>query len=82
MASEIHLPDMIDGDGRTIDARVIKKRVLQLERRIAANLEARLKYIDTPDRFMDSEIALDNEIKSMQVTNMEMTADGDVYSRE
>ena len=32
-----------------------------------ANLEARMKYIDTPEKFMDSELDLHEAVKNLQL---------------
>ncbi|KAJ1983177.1 hypothetical protein H4R34_001422, partial [Dimargaris verticillata] len=42
-----------------IDATFLRRLLLQLEKAITKNQELRVKYPDTPTRFMESEIALD-----------------------
>ncbi|KAJ1970041.1 hypothetical protein H4R35_005987 [Dimargaris xerosporica] len=42
-----------------IDATFLRRLLLQLEKAITKNQELRVKYPDTPARFMESEIALD-----------------------
>ncbi|KAL3676980.1 hypothetical protein R1sor_026928 [Riccia sorocarpa] len=48
-----------------IDVRGLKKIVLGFERKLRDNLEARMKYMDQPDKFVESEVDLDDEIKKM-----------------
>ncbi|KAG6550299.1 hypothetical protein Mapa_008260 [Marchantia paleacea] len=48
-----------------IDVRGLKKIVLGFERKLRDNLEARMKYMDQPDKFVESEVDLDEEIKKM-----------------
>lgn len=48
-----------------LDLRGLKKLVLAFERKLRDNLEARMKYVDHPDRFVESEVDLDEEIKKL-----------------
>ena len=52
--------------GSKFDEKVLKKLGAALERRTNQNVELRLKYSNQPERFMDSEIELDAEIKNLQ----------------
>jgi beta-catenin-like protein 1 len=65
--------DLLEKRGREIgalgskfDEKVLTKLVAALERRTNQNVELRLKYSNQPERFMDSEIELDAEIKNLQ----------------
>eukprot|EP00899_Mesostigma_viride_P004213 jgi/Mesvir1/13793/Mv15956-RA.2 len=48
-----------------MDLRALKKLVLTFERKLRDNLAARIKYADQPEKFMDSEIELDEEVKKL-----------------
>eukprot|EP00249_Psilotum_nudum_P019647 c27357_g1_i1 orf=282-1895(-) len=48
-----------------LDLRSLKKLVLSFERKLRDNLEARMKYPDQPEKFVDSEVELDEEIKKL-----------------
>ena len=48
------------------DEKVLRKLLTALEKRANQNVELRLKYPDQPEKFMDSEIELDAEIKNLQ----------------
>lgn len=54
-----------DGDlvADIADAKDVRRLVANLEKRLEANMTLRAKYHDDPGRFMDSEIALDAEIR-------------------
>ncbi|KAK3240256.1 hypothetical protein CYMTET_49893 [Cymbomonas tetramitiformis] len=54
-----------DAQIEVLDVRGLKKIVLAFERKLKDNLEARMKYAENPDRFLDSEVELDEEIKKM-----------------
>lgn len=47
---------------QVMDVRALKKMVLAFERRLRDNLEARMKYVDHPDKFADSELELHEEL--------------------
>ena len=49
----------------TLDEKGLRRMVLAFERRYAANQTARLKHADEPDKFVDSEVDLDEEIKRL-----------------
>ncbi|EFN51521.1 hypothetical protein CHLNCDRAFT_27908, partial [Chlorella variabilis] len=57
------------GDASTemLDVRGLKRLTLALERKYNANLEARMKYAEAPDKFMESEADLDEAVKAMLV---------------
>eukprot|EP01025_Chloroclados_australasicus_P020673 TRINITY_DN2180_c0_g2_i5.p1 TRINITY_DN2180_c0_g2~~TRINITY_DN2180_c0_g2_i5.p1 ORF type:complete len:758 (-),score=107.67 TRINITY_DN2180_c0_g2_i5:831-2840(-) len=48
-----------------LDVRSLRRLANSLERKLNDNLEARLKYADDPEKFMDSEVELDAEIKKL-----------------
>ncbi|KAH7280224.1 hypothetical protein KP509_37G056700 [Ceratopteris richardii] len=48
-----------------LDLRGLKKLVLSFERKLRDNLEARMKYADHPEKFVESEVDLDEEIKKL-----------------
>lgn len=48
-----------------LDLRGLKKLVLAFERKLRDNLEARMKYVEHPERFVESEVDLDEEIKKL-----------------
>lgn len=51
----------------TLDLGGLKKLVLKVEKAINKNQSLRLKYPDQPDKFMDSEVDLDEELKRLQI---------------
>ncbi|XP_074310701.1 uncharacterized protein LOC141646694 [Silene latifolia] len=51
----------------TLDLKTLKKLVLAFERRLRDNIEARLKYPDTPDKFADSEVELHEELLKLKL---------------
>ncbi|PRW61313.1 beta-catenin 1 [Chlorella sorokiniana] len=56
-----------DAGMEMLDSRGLKRLTLALERKYNANLEARMKYADQPDRFMESETDLDEAVKALLV---------------
>uniref|UniRef100_F1L3Q7 Beta-catenin-like protein 1 n=1 Tax=Ascaris suum TaxID=6253 RepID=F1L3Q7_ASCSU len=50
-----------------VDEIVVKRTVLQLEKRCLRNREMRIKYGDDPTRFMDSEVDLNFAIQEMHI---------------
>lgn len=50
-----------------LDARSLKRLVVMLEKRMHANSELRIKHADQPDRFLESEVELDEAIKRLAV---------------
>lgn len=49
------------------DLPTLRKQLLRFERAINRNAEMRVKYVDNPARFIDSEVDLDAELKSLLV---------------
>lgn len=58
-----------------MDVRRLKKLVLGFERKLRDNLEARMKFVDQPEKFMDSELDLDEEVKKLHA----LAANPDLY---
>ncbi|EFJ07077.1 hypothetical protein SELMODRAFT_448582 [Selaginella moellendorffii] len=58
-----------------LDVKGVKKMVLAFERKLRDNIEARMKYVDQPDRFVESEVDLDEELKKMHA----LAASPDLY---
>lgn len=58
-----------------IDVRRLKKLVLGFERKLRDNLEARMKFVDQPEKFMESEVDLDEEVKKLHA----LAANPDLY---
>lgn len=56
-----------DAGMEMLDLRGLKRLTLALERKYNANLEARMKYAEQPDKFMESEADLDEAVKAMLV---------------
>jgi beta-catenin-like protein 1 len=52
-------------DGTNLDVKQLRKLVLSFERRYAANQAARMKHADEPEKFVDSEVDLDEEVKRL-----------------
>ncbi|KTW32101.1 uncharacterized protein T551_00783 [Pneumocystis jirovecii RU7] len=50
-----------------VDASLLKKLVLKLERGITKNQELRIKYSENPEKFLLSEADLDSDIKALSV---------------
>lgn len=50
-----------------LDQKTVKKLVLSFERRLKENIAARLKYPDQPEKFVDSEMELHDEIQKLKV---------------
>jgi beta-catenin-like protein 1 len=45
----------------------LKKTILQFEKRVCKNQEMRIKYPDMPEKFMESEVELNDMIVEMHV---------------
>ncbi|PNG99143.1 Beta-catenin-like protein 1, partial [Tetrabaena socialis] len=50
---------------QVLDAKSLKRLLAGLEKKAKENLALRLKYADQPDRFLESEVDLDEHIKSL-----------------
>ncbi|EIE25166.1 DUF1716-domain-containing protein [Coccomyxa subellipsoidea C-169] len=53
-------------DQALLDARGLKRLVLSFDRKYKENLEARMKHADAPEKFMASELDLDEEVRRLQ----------------
>ena len=51
----------------SLDETSMKRMVLSIEKRINENMQLRTKYGDKPERFMDSELELYQELKRLHV---------------
>uniref|UniRef100_A0A7S3R3A3 Beta-catenin-like protein 1 N-terminal domain-containing protein n=1 Tax=Dunaliella tertiolecta TaxID=3047 RepID=A0A7S3R3A3_DUNTE len=48
-----------------LDAKGLKRIVTALEKKYKENLEQRMKYAEAPEKFLDSEVDLDEQVKSL-----------------
>ncbi|RCH87766.1 hypothetical protein CU097_010772, partial [Rhizopus azygosporus] len=70
LTSEQHdILDLVDQydaeEAVTLDASTVKKMILKFEKAINKNQEMRVRYADQPEKFMESEADLDEEIKNL-----------------
>jgi len=56
-----------DKQGEAINASYVKRLILSFEKRVTKNSEMRIKFPDHPDKFMESELDLHDEIQRMHV---------------
>jgi len=56
-----------DDAGETIDESTIKKHILSFERKVTKNQEMRIKFPDMPQKFMESELELHDEIHKLNI---------------
>eukprot|EP01137_Pigoraptor_chileana_P031567 Opistho-2@19578 len=56
-----------EAEGEALDSVSMKKAVLAFEKKMYRNQELRVKYIDQPERFMESEVELHEEIQRLHV---------------
>lgn len=56
-----------------LDLAGLRKQMVRFERTITRNAEMRVKYVDDPARFIDSEADLDSELKSLLVLTTDPT---------
>eukprot|EP00242_Pyramimonas_sp_CCMP2087_P011677 CAMPEP_0198198424 /NCGR_PEP_ID=MMETSP1445-20131203/1901_1 /TAXON_ID=36898 /ORGANISM="Pyramimonas sp., Strain CCMP2087" /LENGTH=584 /DNA_ID=CAMNT_0043867989 /DNA_START=217 /DNA_END=1968 /DNA_ORIENTATION=+ len=54
-----------DAQVEVLDVRGLKRLILSFEKKLRDNMEARMKYAENPDKFLESEIDLDDEIKKL-----------------
>lgn len=70
-ASEVVIPDIVlETDAPEVDAldeTVLKKLILSFEKKILKNQELRIKFTDMPEKFMDSEIELNDAIQELHI---------------
>ena len=50
----------------TVDDKFVRRMLAALRKRADENTQARIKYADQPDQFMESELKLDEAIKDLQ----------------
>ena len=53
--------------GEALDAGGVKRMLLNFEKKVLKNQEMRIKFPDLPEKFMESEIELNDEIQKMHV---------------
>lgn len=53
--------------GEVLDAGAIKRMLLSFEKKVLKNQEMRVKFPDMPDKFMESELELNDEIQKLHV---------------
>jgi len=56
-----------DGNEEVMDGAAVKRYILAFEKKVTKNQEARVKFPDQPQRFMESEIELHDEIHKLHV---------------
>ena len=60
-----------DGDGNetgeVLDVGTVKRMLLSFEKKVLKNQEMRIKFPDLPEKFMESELELNDEIQKMNV---------------
>ncbi|XP_013791309.1 beta-catenin-like protein 1 [Limulus polyphemus] len=61
------IPDDEDLETETLDETALKKLILSFEKRVLKNQELRIKFPDMPEKFMDSEIELNDVLHEMHV---------------
>lgn len=59
----------------TLNESALKRMVLQLERKIKSNQALRIKHVDEPDKWLKSEVDLDEEVKRFSM----LTTHPDLY---
>ncbi|KAK9834002.1 hypothetical protein WJX81_002145 [Elliptochloris bilobata] len=52
--------------GQLLDSRGLKRLVLSFEKKACDNMAARVKHADAPERFMDTEVDLDEAVRQLQ----------------
>ncbi len=63
----IQEPSSSSSDNLEISIQDLQKLLLQLEKCINMNLQDRLKYANEPEKFMESEVNLDEQIKNLGI---------------
>eukprot|EP00438_Fugacium_kawagutii_P001071 Skav236094 [mRNA] locus=scaffold1166:118020:122160:+ [translate_table: standard] len=58
-----HLARCVTAKVETLTETSLKRMHLQFERKVKVNRELRIKHVDDPDKFLKSEVDLDEEIK-------------------
>eukprot|EP00435_Cladocopium_sp_Y103_P062587 s522_g24.t1 len=66
----IELGDELPDEVETLTETSLKRMHLQFERKVKLNRELRIKHVDDPDKFLKSEVDLDEEIKKFTLVGM------------
>lgn len=53
--------------GEVVDAGAVKRMLLSFEKKVLKNQEMRIKFPDLPEKFMESELELNDEIQKLHV---------------
>ncbi len=53
--------------GEVLDAGAVKRMLLSFEKKVLRNQEMRIKFPDLPEKFMESELELNDEIQKLHV---------------
>jgi beta-catenin-like protein 1 len=53
--------------GEAMDAGAVKRMLLSFEKKVLKNQEMRIKFPDMPEKFMESELELNDEIQTLHV---------------
>ncbi|KAG8184632.1 hypothetical protein JTE90_022680 [Oedothorax gibbosus] len=64
---DIELPDAAENESGVLDDTSLKKLLLAFEKKVLKNQELRIKFPDQPEKFMDSEIELNDIIIEMHI---------------
>lgn len=57
----------LPSDPEVLDAGAVKRMLLSFEKQVLKNQEMRIKFPDQPDKFMESELELNDEIQSLHI---------------
>jgi len=63
------LLDLVDNDdaGEVVDSATVKRFILSFEKKVTKNQEMRIKFPDQPQKFMESEMELHDELQKLHV---------------
>ena len=53
--------------GEMLDASAVKRMLLAFEKKVLRNQEMRIKFPDLPEKFMESEVELNDEVQKLHV---------------
>lgn len=53
--------------GEILDASAVKRMLLTFEKKVLRNQEMRIKFPDLPEKFMESEVELNDEVQKLHV---------------
>ena len=59
--------DDINDTGEALDASAVKRMLLSFEKKVLKNQEMRIKFPDLPEKFMESELELNDEVQKLHV---------------